>query len=40
MARHSLTLSFRDLIEAALRLMTPSGTLQLVLPVNEAGHVY
>jgi tRNA1Val (adenine37-N6)-methyltransferase len=36
MARHSLTLSFGDLIEAALRLMNPSGTLQLVLPVNEA----
>ena len=39
MARHLLTLSFRELLEAALRLMTPSGTLQLVLPVNEAGHI-
>ena len=38
MARHSLTLSFRELLEAAIRLMVPSGTLHLVLPVNEAGH--
>ena len=37
MARHSLTLGHRELLEAAIRLMTPSGTLQLVLPVNEAG---
>ena len=36
-ARHSLNLSHRELLEAALRLMTPSGTLQMVLPVNEAG---
>jgi tRNA1Val (adenine37-N6)-methyltransferase len=36
-ARHSLTLSHKELLEAALRLMTLSGTLQLVLPVNEAG---
>ncbi len=39
MARHSLTLSFRELLEATLRLMTPSGELHLVLPVNEAGQV-
>ncbi len=39
MARHSLTLSFRELLEAAIRLMVPSGTLHLVLPVNEAGQV-
>jgi tRNA1Val (adenine37-N6)-methyltransferase len=36
MARHSLTLSFRELLEAALRLTTPSGELHLVLPVSEA----
>jgi tRNA1Val (adenine37-N6)-methyltransferase len=36
-ARHSLTLSHHELLEAALRLMTPSGTMQLVLPVNEAS---
>jgi tRNA1Val (adenine37-N6)-methyltransferase len=39
MARHSLNLSHRELLEAALRLMTPSGTLQMVLPVNEAGQI-
>jgi tRNA1Val (adenine37-N6)-methyltransferase len=39
MARHSLTLSFRELLEAAIRLMVPSGTLHLVLPVNEAGQI-
>ena len=38
MARHSLTLSFRGLLEAAIRLMVPSGTLHLVLPENEAVH--
>ena len=37
MARHSFSLSHPELLEAALRLMTPSGTLQMVLPVNEAG---
>jgi tRNA1Val (adenine37-N6)-methyltransferase len=36
MARHSLTLSFRELLEAVLRLMTLSGALHLVLPVIEA----
>lgn len=36
MARHSLTLSFRELLDAALRLTTPSGKLHLVLPVSEA----
>lgn len=35
--RHSLTLSHRELLEASLRLLTPEGTLQLVLPVTEAG---
>jgi len=34
-ARHSLSLKHRQLLEAALRLMTSSGTLQLVLPVRE-----
>lgn len=37
MARHSRNLSYRELLEAALRLMIHSGTLQLILPVNEAG---
>lgn len=37
MARHSFNLSHMELLEAALRLMTPSGTLQMVLPVIEAG---
>jgi tRNA1Val (adenine37-N6)-methyltransferase len=36
-ARHSLSLKHRELLEAALRLMTASGTLQLVLPVSEAA---
>jgi tRNA1Val (adenine37-N6)-methyltransferase len=36
MARHSLTLSFRELLDAALRLTTPSGELHMVLPVSEA----
>jgi len=35
-ARHSLILSYQELLEAVLRLLTPSGTLHLVLPVNEA----
>ena len=35
-ARHSLTLSHRELVTAALRLLAGEGTLQLVLPVNEA----
>ena len=35
-ARHSLTLSHRELVTAALRLMSDEGTLQLVLPVTEA----
>jgi tRNA1Val (adenine37-N6)-methyltransferase len=39
MARHSLTLCFQELLEAAIRLLVPSGTLHLVLPVNEAGQV-
>jgi tRNA1Val (adenine37-N6)-methyltransferase len=37
MTRHSFNLSHLELLEAALRLMTSSGILQLVLPVNEAG---
>jgi tRNA1Val (adenine37-N6)-methyltransferase len=35
-ARHSHTLSHHELLEAVLRLMTPSGSMHLVLPVNEA----
>lgn len=35
-ARHSLTLSHRELVTAALRLMSDEATLQLVLPVTEA----
>jgi len=35
-ARHSLTLDHGELVTAALRLMSDEGTLQLVLPVNEA----
>jgi tRNA1Val (adenine37-N6)-methyltransferase len=35
-ARHSLTLGHGELVTAALRLMADDGTLQLVLPVNEA----
>jgi tRNA1Val (adenine37-N6)-methyltransferase len=35
-ARHSLTLTHAGLLEASLRLLTPNGTLQLVLPVDEA----
>lgn len=34
--RHSLTLSHPELLGAATRLMAAAGTLQLVLPVNEA----
>jgi tRNA1Val (adenine37-N6)-methyltransferase len=34
--RHSITLTHAGLLEASLRLLTPDGTLQLVLPVNEA----
>jgi len=36
MARHSFNMSHRELLEAALRLMAPSGNLQMVLPVSEA----
>ena len=35
-ARHSLTLGHGELVTTALRLMADDGTLQLVLPVNEA----
>ncbi len=35
--RHSITLSHRELLESSLRLMSPGGTLQTVLPVNEAA---
>ena len=38
-ARHSRTLGHRELLEAVLRLMAPSGSLHLVLPVNEAGRL-
>jgi len=34
--RHSITLTHRELLESSLRLMSPAGTLQTVLPVNEA----
>ena len=34
--RHSITLTHAGLLEASLRLLIPDGTLQLVLPVNEA----
>ena len=34
--RHSLTLTHDALLEASLQLLAPAGTLQLVLPVNEA----
>jgi tRNA1Val (adenine37-N6)-methyltransferase len=36
-ARHSHTLGHLELLEAVLRLLAPSGSLHLVLPVNEAG---
>ncbi|MCU0377116.1 MAG: methyltransferase [Bacteroidales bacterium] len=35
-ARHSVTLTHRTLLDASLRLISPGGTLQTVLPVNEA----
>lgn len=35
-ARHAVTLTHRTLLESSLRLMSPGGTLQIVLPVNEA----
>jgi tRNA1Val (adenine37-N6)-methyltransferase len=35
--RHSITLTHRELLESSLRLMSPGGTLQTVLPVNEAA---
>jgi len=35
-ARHSLTLTHDGLLEASLQLLAADGTLQLVLPVNEA----
>lgn len=38
-ARHSHTLGHHELLEAVLRLLEPSGSLHLVLPVNEAGRV-
>jgi tRNA1Val (adenine37-N6)-methyltransferase len=37
-ARHSLTLTHAELLEAAQVLLSPGGTLQLVLPVTEAKH--
>jgi len=36
-ARHTVNLSHADLAGAAARLLTPSGSLHLVLPVNEAN---
>lgn len=35
--RHSITLSHRELLETSLRLLSPAGTIQTVLPVNEAA---
>jgi tRNA1Val (adenine37-N6)-methyltransferase len=35
--RHSLTLIHRELLDSSLRLLAPGGTLQMVLPVAEAG---
>jgi tRNA1Val (adenine37-N6)-methyltransferase len=34
--RHTLTLSQTDLLEAAVRLLNPGGSLHMVLPVTEA----
>ena len=34
--RHTLTLTHLELLQAAQRLLAPSGTLQLVLPFSEA----
>jgi tRNA1Val (adenine37-N6)-methyltransferase len=36
-ARHSHTLDHHELLDAVLRLLAPSGSLHLVLPVNEGG---
>jgi len=36
-ARHTVSLSHTELAGAADRLLTPSGSLHLVLPVNEAN---
>lgn len=36
-ARHTVTMSHTDLAGAAGRLLSPAGTLHLVLPVNEAA---
>jgi len=35
-ARHTVSLSYAELAEAAVRLLAPAGSLHLVLPVNEA----
>jgi tRNA1Val (adenine37-N6)-methyltransferase len=34
--RHNVSMNYEDLADAALRLMAPAGTLNLVLPGNEA----
>lgn len=36
-ARHSLTLSYDDIVVAALRLLRPGGRLSIVLPAAEAA---
>ncbi len=36
-ARHSLTLSYDDIVVAAMRLLRPGGRLSLVLPAAEAA---
>jgi tRNA1Val (adenine37-N6)-methyltransferase len=37
-ARHTETLSFAELIENAKRLLSPKGTLAVILPVAEGSH--
>ncbi len=37
-ARHTDDLSFKDLIEAVVKLLKLNGTLSLILPVTEAEH--
>ncbi len=37
LTRHTVSMSHKDLIEAAVRLLAPYGTLHLVLPVTEGS---
>jgi len=39
-ARHTVSMTYTDLLDAAARLLTPAGTIHLVLPVNEASVFY